>query len=234
MIKKFRTKWKDFRFVTNYFDKQYFTPKQQAGWMFAHRQSLNYRDTNTNNFIESFHNVLKRKFLNNRMLNREDYLIYKLLEKALPYYQGNVMSADAGAVGRRTAGQRRDEEADLRAQIHMDTMRKKDPNLDLCPMIRINAFRVTSFQCLSATPADPPVPQYEVKYDFERRRVQSCTCPHFLNYRMKCKHIALVLFELDNPFRFEVRVVQKNQRLLCFFPYNLYFNLHSGSSWSPT
>ncbi|OAQ28297.1 hypothetical protein K457DRAFT_76445, partial [Linnemannia elongata AG-77] len=55
--------------------------------MLCHRQQVNYSYINTNNYIESWHNTLKRHFFKDKQQRRLNSVIHILTKKAVPYFQ---------------------------------------------------------------------------------------------------------------------------------------------------
>ncbi|OAQ23514.1 hypothetical protein K457DRAFT_83390, partial [Linnemannia elongata AG-77] len=55
--------------------------------MLCYHQHISYASIDTNNYIESWHNTLKRHFLRDKQHRRMDAVIYALAILAVPYFQ---------------------------------------------------------------------------------------------------------------------------------------------------
>ncbi|OAQ22666.1 hypothetical protein K457DRAFT_39753, partial [Linnemannia elongata AG-77] len=89
LLDSFRAEWQHIapKFLT-YLDKNYLDHESdRRRWMLCHRQQVNYSYINTNNYIESWHNTLKRHFFKDKQQRRLDSVIHILTKKAVPYFQ---------------------------------------------------------------------------------------------------------------------------------------------------
>lgn len=159
--------------------------------MFCHRVNISYAWINTNNYIESWHNSLKKHFFKDKQQRRLDTVIYTLVQTAIPHYQ-QMCIRHSMQVGRMSPGAREVLMANILASNYMDQKRAEDPQVTfLIPTADRAVFQVQSFQ-------GPPT-TYNVKIEWAQGfagHVTSCTCLKFVQQSKCCKHIALVTFEL--------------------------------------
>ncbi|KAK3804535.1 MAG: hypothetical protein JOS17DRAFT_665549, partial [Linnemannia elongata] len=98
LIRVFRETWKDQKNLLDYLNKNYFGPfmfeaherqvkETQESWMLCYRQDISYASIDTNNYIESWHNTLKRHFFGDKQQRRPDTVIYVLAILAVPHFQ---------------------------------------------------------------------------------------------------------------------------------------------------
>ncbi|KAG0275734.1 hypothetical protein BGZ97_010230, partial [Linnemannia gamsii] len=83
LIKAFRETWSHQKELLEYLDKNYFgrsmfqphewqVKERQESWMLCYRQDISYASIDTNNYIESWHNTLKRHFFKDKQQRRPD------------------------------------------------------------------------------------------------------------------------------------------------------------------
>ncbi|KAF9271569.1 hypothetical protein BGZ88_005923, partial [Linnemannia elongata] len=98
LIKAFRETWSGQKELLEYLDKNYFGRSMfeahewqvkdiQKTWMLCYRQDISYASIDTNNYIESWHNTLKRHFFRDKQQRRPDTVIYVLAVLAVPHFQ---------------------------------------------------------------------------------------------------------------------------------------------------
>ena len=103
LIRSFRQKWGERQAeYLSYLNKNYFgsdaeddngeavqqlSEERQKYWMLCYRQEYSYSSIDTNNYIESWHNTLKRHFLKDKHHRRADAVIYALAVMAVPHFQ---------------------------------------------------------------------------------------------------------------------------------------------------
>ncbi|KAG0058642.1 hypothetical protein BGZ89_001091, partial [Linnemannia elongata] len=89
LLDAFRNEWQDIasEFI-KYLDANYLAHEaDRRRWMFCHRQQVAYGCICTNNFIESWHNTLKKHFFKDKQQRRLDSVIHTLAKKAVPHFQ---------------------------------------------------------------------------------------------------------------------------------------------------
>ncbi|KAI8601809.1 hypothetical protein EDD21DRAFT_297449, partial [Dissophora ornata] len=102
LIDTFRETWSDQGELLDYLNKNYFGRPMfeahepqvldlQKHWMLCYRQEVAYAAIDTNNYIESWHNTLKRHFFRDKQQRRPDTVIYVLAILAVPHFQQKCM-----------------------------------------------------------------------------------------------------------------------------------------------
>ncbi|KAF9100382.1 hypothetical protein BGX27_000415, partial [Mortierella sp. AM989] len=61
--------------------------EKRKPWMLCYRDGVSYASIDTNNYIESWHNTLKRHFFRDKQQRRQDTVIYVLAMMAVPHFQ---------------------------------------------------------------------------------------------------------------------------------------------------
>ncbi|KAF8927491.1 hypothetical protein BGZ47_002132 [Haplosporangium gracile] len=89
LLVSFRDEWKHTApKLLQYLDKNYLTHEADRKlWMLCHRQQVSYSYINTNNYIESWRNTLKKHFFKVKHQRRLDSVIHTLTKKAVPHFQ---------------------------------------------------------------------------------------------------------------------------------------------------
>ncbi|KAF9931854.1 eukaryotic translation initiation factor 2C, 2 [Linnemannia zychae] len=99
LIKTFRETWSDQKQLLDYLNMNYFgrpmykahelqVKEIQENWMLCYRQDISYASIDTNNYIKSWHDILKRHFFRDNQQRRSDAVIYILAILAVPHFQG--------------------------------------------------------------------------------------------------------------------------------------------------
>ncbi|KAF9976955.1 hypothetical protein BGZ75_010444, partial [Mortierella antarctica] len=193
LIVAFRTAWQELApNLVQYMDKNYFDNlADRRRWMYCHRADVSYARINTNNYIESWHNSLKKHFFKDKQQRRIDHVIYTLVHSAIPHYQ-QMCIRHSMQVGRMTPGAKEILVANLTASNYVERRRAEDPGFAfLTPTTDPAVFKVASFQGSPTT--------YAVSVDWTlgiAGHVNSCSCPMFVKSSQCCKHIALAIMEL--------------------------------------
>ncbi|KAG0306539.1 hypothetical protein BGZ99_001751, partial [Dissophora globulifera] len=200
-----------------YLDKNYLdTAADRRRWMFCHRNDISYAWINTNNYIESWHNTLKKHFFRNKQQRRIDSVLYILAHKAIPHYQQRCVRHMA-EVGRMNSAKKKKVLSNLKALDFMERKQMEDPGFAfLSPTTDDTVFRVPSFKDSSVT--------YEVTVDWAKGltgHITSCTCPEYFQSKMCCKHIALAAIHLPyTEFCYAGRWEARDQSLLIELPHD--------------
>jgi hypothetical protein len=92
--------------------------------MLCYRQGLNCATIDTNNFIESWHNTLKRHFFKDQQKRRVDMVVYILAKMAIPHFQYKVMRSVV-KVGRMDPSQKIELQATRRAKVRLAELESK-------------------------------------------------------------------------------------------------------------
>ncbi|KAF9086522.1 hypothetical protein BGX27_003174, partial [Mortierella sp. AM989] len=196
-IEAFRERWAEYNEVMDFIEKNYFDETKMERWMLCYRQDVSYANIDTNNYIESWHNTLKRHFFKDNRIQRPDRVIHTLAKIALPHYQRKCMLQNLG-VGRMTPAQKKARDSQFRAIEQLRRCGNNDGDVLLGTALP-NVLAVKSF-------ADPGR-VYNMEMDFSKRELghfTSCTCPDFFQSKMICKHISLAMLVI--PFiEFEYR-----------------------------
>ena len=160
-------------------------------WMFCYREGVSYAWINTNNYIESWHNALKKHFFKDKQQRRIDSVIYILVYKAIPHYQ-QMCIRHTVQVGKMTPAAKKALRVKITAMNHLEEARAKDPNILLIHQPADSSLmRVRSF-------SDPSI-HYDIKIDWTQGAagvLSKCSCADFTSNKMCCKHIDMVLIEL--------------------------------------
>ena len=171
----------------NYFD----SVADKRRWMYCHREGISFAWINTNNYIESWHNTLKKHFFKDKSLKRLDHVIHTLVHGAIPHYEQRCIRHQL-QVGPMASTVRDALVAQDIAQNHMDLKRAQNPNASfLIPTNDPATFKVESFQ--------DPLTLYDIEVDWKKGlsgHVINCNCPLFLKMGKCCKHIAVAIIEL--------------------------------------
>jgi hypothetical protein len=183
LVSSFLTKWQALApEFTDYFLKNYLKDEaDRRRWMFCYRTGVPHAWIHTNNFIESWHNSLKRHFFRGKQQRRIDTVIFILNSRALPHYQYMWMRYNV-QVGRMTPGQRSALRERFRAISFRDQELTKDP-----PPVLIQVHKVReeeSATVLHVRSFTAPSVFYDVEVDWTARCgrgvFRSCSCPLFL------------------------------------------------------
>ncbi|KAI1288883.1 hypothetical protein EDD11_009573 [Mortierella claussenii] len=128
-------------------DKCYFnSDSDKRRWMYCYREGVSYSWINTNNYIESWHNTLKKHFFKDKTERRIDVVIYTLVHRALPHYEQRCIRYEV-QVGRMASTVKDTLIAKNTALDHMDLKRTQDPEASfLIPTADPLVFLVESFQ----------------------------------------------------------------------------------------
>ncbi|KAF9433018.1 hypothetical protein BGZ76_009984 [Entomortierella beljakovae] len=161
-------------------------------WMLCYRQGVTYSSIDTNNYIESWHNTLKRYFFKDSQQRRPDSVIYYLYVMALRHFQKKCMRSFVG-VGRMNPAQR--EAVPFKDSVlkHVQARSSKGYTGLSITQVSDTVLRVESFTCHDKT--------YNIIIDFTMRshgHIISCACEYFRANTSICKHIALVMTEIDH------------------------------------
>jgi hypothetical protein len=194
LVSAFRKKWdQDAPEFMDYLNKNYLDSEaDKRRWMFCYRENVPHAWMHTNNFIESWHNALKKHFFRDKQQRRIDTVIYILVHRAIPHYQTTWVHADA-KVGRMTPGQKQALEQRIHAVNHRDQELTKDPDVVLLkePEQDQTVLQVRSFT--------NSLVFYDVNVDWSARSglglFKSCSCLAFVTNKSCCKHLALALIE---------------------------------------
>ncbi|KAF9136659.1 hypothetical protein BGX30_010964 [Mortierella sp. GBA39] len=195
LLDAFRNEWQDTasKFL-EYLDDNYLAHEaDRRRWMFCHRQQVAYGCINTNNFIESWHNTLKKHFFKDNQQRRLDSVIHTLAKKAVPHFQ-QMRVRHIVQVGKMAPGRKKALIARLAAQDHIDRTRVQDPGkLLLLQSDDDSVLKVPSFTT--------PDVSYDLKVDWDlgmAGQFRRCTCADFSSTHMACKHLALAEIAFPN------------------------------------
>ena len=201
-IKNFREKWSNYEELLVYLNKNYFGEEgsvnaqdKQKHWMICYRQDVSYSGIDTNNYIESWHNTLKRHFFRDKQQRRVDTVIYILAVMAVPHFQQKCLRS-AVNVGRMNPAQKNELRLTKVALEHMRTRLTRGYRGEYIIQSSDTTLTVESFIQIGT--------MYDVKVDFSKSHtghIISCTCEYFRSHTTCCKHIALVQLEL-RPMKF--------------------------------
>jgi len=177
----------------NYLNKEYFTEmSDRRKWMHCYRTGIDYNWINTNNFIESWHNVLKRHIFGDKHKQRIDVVMYILAKTAIPFYQKKCERHHSKS-GRMSTATRDMVAVDAVARAYAQKERIRVHEIQLLnPTTDDALFKIKSFT--------HPLVEYDVRVDWNLGlvgHITSCTCPVFVIYTKYCKHIALAKLELE-------------------------------------
>ncbi|KAF9081752.1 hypothetical protein BGX29_004310, partial [Mortierella sp. GBA35] len=162
----------------------------QERWMLCYRQNISYASIDTNNYIESWHNTLKRHFFRDKQQRRPDTVIYVLAVLAVPHFQQKCIRSIVN-VGRMNPAQSEELRLTALATDHIKTRESRG---------YIGAYiKQTSDVTLYVESFTNPAVGYDVKIDFSKSltgHIIECSCKYFHSNRSCCKHIALAQVEL--------------------------------------
>jgi len=198
LVSVFLTKWGTLAPVfTDYFLRNYLNEEaDRRRWMFCYRTGVPQAWIHTNNFIESWHNSLKRLFFRDGQQQRRiDTVIFILTSRVLPHHQ-HMWTRYNVQVDRMTSGQRKALQERFRAISFRDQEFVKDPPPVLIQRPKTGGEDKAVLHVRSFT---SPLVFYDVQVDWTARsglgEFKSCSCPAFLSSKSCCKHIALALVE---------------------------------------
>lgn len=160
LIDAFRNSWQELApLFVQYMEKNYLdSVADRRRWMYCYRAGVSYAWINTNNYVESWHNTLKKHFFKDKQQRRIDSVIYTLVHQAIPHYQQRCVRHSV-QVGRMASTARDALVANNTALYHMDYKRAEDPQVAfLIPTMDFTVFQVMPFQ-------GPPTTTYEIKVD---------------------------------------------------------------------
>ncbi|KAH7058064.1 hypothetical protein BKA57DRAFT_531355 [Linnemannia elongata] len=167
----------------------------QESWMLCYRQHISYASIDTNNYIESWHNTLKRHFLRDKQHRRMDSVIYALAILTAPQFQQKCTRSIVN-VGRMNPAQTEELKKTAIAVDHIKTRESKG---------YVGAYITqTSDDNLYVKSFTNPTVGYAIKIDFSKTltgHITTCSCEYFENHR-SCKHIALVQVEMPSISHF--------------------------------
>ena len=203
LIANFRKVWKDQVDLLSYLSKNYFgrvgfeahheeVQKLQKSWMLCYRQEVAYSSIDTNNYIESWHNTLKRHFFRDKQQPRLDTVIYTLARMAVPHFQQKCIRSIV-SVGRMDPARTKELQLTNLARDHIMTRESRGYVGAYMKQTSDNTLYVESFTNMAVG--------YEVEIDFSKTpsgHITQCSCKFFYNNRSCCKHIALVQIELPH------------------------------------
>ncbi|KAG0348482.1 hypothetical protein BG004_005094 [Podila humilis] len=169
-IRDFRETWSDQKELLEYFNKNYFgwpmydvherqVKETQESWMLCYRQDISYASIDTNNYIESWHNTLKRHFFRNKQQRRPDTVIFVFAILAVPHFQQKCMRSIVN-VSRMNPAQSKELRLTALATEHITTRESKG---------YIGAsIKQTSDIALYVESFTNPALGYDVKIDFSK------------------------------------------------------------------
>ncbi|KAF9165905.1 hypothetical protein DFQ26_009115 [Actinomortierella ambigua] len=193
-IQQYREKWSGQHDLLTYLNSECFGSDQDEGsvntqkrWMICYREGVSYSPIETNDYMESWHNILGRYLFKDRQQGHPDTVIYLLTYMVIPYFRQKCNPSMMRA-GRMTpmenGGERHRSEAERHLAVRESTGAEGDPVVQ----IDENTLRVESFTT--------PDTHYDVHVEFTKfdsGEITSCSCPYFGTHPDCCKHIALVL-----------------------------------------
>ncbi|KAI1299992.1 hypothetical protein EDD11_006335, partial [Mortierella claussenii] len=180
----------------NYFGRAAFESHEpqvvdvQKHWMLCYRQDISYASIDTNNYIESWHNTLKRHFFRDKQQRRADTVIYVLTVLAVPHFQQKCIRSIVN-VGRMNPAQTMELQLTQLATDHFKTRASRGYVGAYLSQTSDLTLRVESFS--------NPTAGYDINVDFSRTaigHITGCSCEYFRKHRSCCKHIALVQIEV--------------------------------------
>ncbi|KAG0249974.1 hypothetical protein BG011_008772 [Mortierella polycephala] len=147
----------------------------------------------TNNYVESWHNVLKMHFFKDRQGRRVDSIIYTLVKSCIPFYQRKLVQSQF-QVKKLNPVQRAAADSRIKAEVYIAKYRsRRYPGQFVYTAEDPVIIKVPTFQM------DPEANSlmYKIRLDFRRVKdigeIIHCQCPQFQWSRACCKHIAMVL-----------------------------------------
>lgn len=217
LIKIFREIWSHQKELLQYLDKNYFgraafethewqVRDVQKGWMICYCQDMCYASIDTNNYIESWHNTLKRHFFRDKHQRCADTVIYVLAILAVPHFQQKCIRSIV-KVGRMNPAQLKELQLTTLATDHI---KNREANGYIGAYIK-----QTSEDTLYVESFTNAEVGYDIKIDFSKTptgHITRCSCKYFSDHQSCCKHIALVQLELPpiTFFRADVWEHQSN------------------------
>jgi hypothetical protein len=168
-----------------YFNNHWLKDNKKTRWMKAHRYRIYHGTMDTNNYVESWHNVLKQKFLRRQFNIRLDQLIYVLRYTVIEYYQRETDNRYLAA-GRMSKAER-----DLRrVEVLVEEMMARGT---LHPLVSVGmeGYLVKSFETDGVVYTIFVVDQ----------EIQRCSCPHNWDRKAVCKHMYAVLLLSDRSLQ---------------------------------
>jgi hypothetical protein len=183
--------------MLQFLDKNYFKETDRQHWMVCFRENIACAAIDTNNYVESWLNVLKMYFLKDKQRRRADTVVYTLVKYIIPFYQYKLASGRL-QVGRMSPAQRAAVDGRIKAETYISEHRSKGYSGQFVfPSDDPTTIKVPSFQ--DDPSAEPRL--YELQLDFSRVRdigeIIHCECPQFRRSKACCKHIALVIIERE-------------------------------------
>ncbi|KAG0063158.1 hypothetical protein BGZ93_003679, partial [Podila epicladia] len=181
LIRSFRETWGSQEELLQYLDKNYFGPSMfqdhewqvvdvQKHWMLCYRQDISYASIDTNNYIESWHNTLKRHFFKDKQQRRPDTVIYVLAVLAVPHFQQKCIRSIVN-VGKMTPAKVAELKLKRVATEHVKTRQSRGYVGAYISQVSDLTLRVESF-------TDPTF-AYDVEIDFTRTptgHIIRCSC----------------------------------------------------------
>ncbi|KAF9117301.1 hypothetical protein BGX30_005609, partial [Mortierella sp. GBA39] len=197
LVKGFRATWNSQKGLLEYLDKNYFGRAMfeaherqvvdvQESWMLCYRQDVSYASIDTNNYIESWHNTLKRHFFRDKQQRRADTVIYVLANLAVPHFQQKCIRSIVN-VGRMNPAQAKELRLTALAADHVQTRESRGYVGAYIKQMSEDTLYVESFTNAAAG--------YDITIDFSKTptgHITRCSCKYFSDHRSCCKHIALV------------------------------------------
>lgn len=172
-IQEFLSRFEDFPQLIEYTSRQWFAKKD----FIINGRAKNFLiHASTNNFIESFHNVLKRYYLKRSSRSRPDMLVFKLFHNVVENYQAEDLMSRNGYAER--ANDKGEKAAKAKALKISKSERER-----LVTLVTEGRFQVKSFTTEGVL--------YLVELDDLNFHNAKCTCPAFKNSLSLCKHIFL-------------------------------------------
>lgn len=155
-------------------------------------------DINTNNYIESWHNILKTGYLGGARKQRTDSLIHILLREALPDFRLKVARVSVG-LDRRRLNQSEKNQLHMSSSLDAELAQSK-----ICPgedsqggYKNLEFFFVESFTNEET--------KYVVSLD-AASIICKCTCHHMISSKSVCKHMFLVQRVYGYSISFNTRI----------------------------
>ncbi|KAG0268622.1 hypothetical protein DFQ27_006260 [Actinomortierella ambigua] len=193
-IQQYREKWSGQHDLLTYLNSECFGSDQdensvntQKRWMICYREGVSYSPIETNDYMESWHNILGRYFFKDRQQGHPDTVIYLLAYMVIPYFRQKCDPSMMRA-GRMTPTENGGERHRSEAERHLAVRESSGVEGDPVVQIDENTLRVESFTT--------PDTHYDVHVEFTKfdsGEITSCSCPYFGTHPDCCKHIALVL-----------------------------------------
>ena len=157
-------------------------------WMLCYRQELDYPAIDTNNYIESWHNTLKRHFFKDQQKRRVDMVVYILAKMAIPHFQHKVMRSVV-KVGKMDRSQKIELDSTRRARVRLAELESKG----------LTGWRQVSDTVVHVSSFVKPGVEYLVTVTFEYSalgHILNCSCDS-IRKKYVCQHIALLQLKLS-------------------------------------